>query len=49
MGLSLVELAIGRYPIPPPEDKDLVAIFSDDATAEHMIAAKTGMKLKGRC
>lgn len=47
MGLSLVELAIGRYPIPPPEDKDLHAIFSDDATEEHMTAAKTGMKLKG--
>ncbi|XP_064619242.1 dual specificity mitogen-activated protein kinase kinase 1-like [Lineus longissimus] len=47
MGLSLVELAIGRYPIPPPEDKDLHAIFSDDAIEEHMTAAKTGMKLKG--
>ena len=22
MGLSLVELAIGRYPIPPPQPKD---------------------------
>uniref|UniRef100_A0A8C9YU56 Dual specificity mitogen-activated protein kinase kinase 2 n=3 Tax=Percidae TaxID=8165 RepID=A0A8C9YU56_SANLU len=27
MGLSLVELAIGRYPIPPPEAKELEAIF----------------------
>ncbi|KAK6314220.1 dual specificity mitogen-activated protein kinase kinase 2 [Coregonus clupeaformis] len=27
MGLSLVELAIGRYPIPPPDAKELEAIF----------------------
>uniref|UniRef100_A0AAY5L088 Dual specificity mitogen-activated protein kinase kinase 2 n=1 Tax=Esox lucius TaxID=8010 RepID=A0AAY5L088_ESOLU len=27
MGLSLVELAIGRYPIPPPDSKELEAIF----------------------
>uniref|UniRef100_A0A672IYS5 Dual specificity mitogen-activated protein kinase kinase 2 n=1 Tax=Salarias fasciatus TaxID=181472 RepID=A0A672IYS5_SALFA len=27
MGLSLVELAIGRYPIPPPDTKELEAIF----------------------
>ncbi|XP_061593668.1 dual specificity mitogen-activated protein kinase kinase 2a [Cololabis saira] len=27
MGLSLVELAIGRYPIPPPDTKELESIF----------------------
>ena len=27
MGLSLVELSIGRYPIPPPEPRELEAIF----------------------
>uniref|UniRef100_A0A8B9GXD9 mitogen-activated protein kinase kinase n=1 Tax=Astyanax mexicanus TaxID=7994 RepID=A0A8B9GXD9_ASTMX len=27
MGLSLVELSIGRYPIPPPDPKELEAIF----------------------
>ncbi|KAJ8274102.1 hypothetical protein COCON_G00087270 [Conger conger] len=27
MGLSLVELSIGRYPIPPPDGKELEAIF----------------------
>ncbi|KAI8489211.1 dual specificity mitogen-activated protein kinase kinase 1-like isoform X1 [Branchiostoma floridae x Branchiostoma belcheri] len=27
MGLSLVEMAVGRYPIPPPEPKDMAAIF----------------------
>ncbi|XP_019936739.1 dual specificity mitogen-activated protein kinase kinase 2a isoform X2 [Paralichthys olivaceus] len=27
MGLSLVELAIGRYPIPPPDTKELEAVF----------------------
>ena len=27
MGLSLVELAVGRYPIPPPDAKELEAVF----------------------
>ncbi|XP_022097416.1 dual specificity mitogen-activated protein kinase kinase 1-like [Acanthaster planci] len=27
MGLSLVEMAIGRYPIPPPDDKEICQIF----------------------
>ncbi|XP_076356667.1 dual specificity mitogen-activated protein kinase kinase 1-like [Tachypleus tridentatus] len=27
LGLSLVEMAIGRYPIPPPDPKELAAIF----------------------
>lgn len=27
MGLSLVEMAIGMYPIPPPDAKTLAAIF----------------------
>ena len=27
MGLSLVEMSIGRYPIPPPDAKELEAIF----------------------
>ncbi|XP_061414321.1 dual specificity mitogen-activated protein kinase kinase 1 [Lethenteron reissneri] len=27
MGLSLVEMAIGRFPIPPPEPRELEAIF----------------------
>ena len=27
LGLSLVELALGRYPIPPPDPKELKAIF----------------------
>ena len=27
LGLSLVELALGRYPIPPPDAKELKAIF----------------------
>ncbi|NWI56505.1 MP2K2 kinase, partial [Calyptomena viridis] len=27
MGLSLVELSIGRYPIPPPDSKELEVIF----------------------
>lgn len=27
MGLSLVEMAIGRFPIPPPDAKELEQIF----------------------
>lgn len=27
MGLSLVEMAIGRFPIPPPDSKELEQIF----------------------
>lgn len=27
LGLSLVEMAIGMYPIPPPDDKTIAAIF----------------------
>lgn len=27
MGLSLVEMSIGRYPIPPPDDKEMAHIF----------------------
>ncbi|CAN9502889.1 unnamed protein product [Ophioblennius macclurei] len=38
MGLSLVELSIGRYPIPPPDARELEAIFGrsilDDAEGE---------------
>merc|ERR1712042_154150 len=30
MGLSLVELAIGRYPIPPPQPKDFDEAFQDE-------------------
>lgn len=27
MGLSLVEMAVGRYPIPPPDAKELELVF----------------------
>jgi len=37
LGLSLVEMAIGMYPIPPPDAKTLAAIFgpSKDEEGEH--------------
>uniref|UniRef100_A0A8C9WBA4 Dual specificity mitogen-activated protein kinase kinase 2 n=1 Tax=Scleropages formosus TaxID=113540 RepID=A0A8C9WBA4_SCLFO len=39
MGLSLVELAVGRFPIPPPDAKELEAIFGrpilDGAERDH--------------
>ncbi|XP_013381692.1 dual specificity mitogen-activated protein kinase kinase 1 isoform X2 [Lingula anatina] len=47
MGLSLVEMAIGRYPIPPPDPKDVKALFSDDVAMEHLNAARTGIPLPG--
>ena len=30
MGLSLVELAIGKYPIPPPNQQELAALFETE-------------------
>jgi len=47
LGLSLVEMSIGRYPVPPPEPTDLASIFGNDAAHEHMEAAMTGQPLKG--
>lgn len=47
MGLSIVEMAIGRYPIPPPEPKDLASIFGDKAMEEHLEATKSGKSLMG--
>ena len=47
LGLSLVEMAIGRYPIPPPSSEDLNSIFEEEAMAQHIEAAKTGKPLKG--
>ena len=47
LGLSLVEMAIGKYPIPPPTPEDLAAIFGPNAIEEHMEAAKTGKALSG--
>jgi len=47
MGLSLVELAIGKYPIPPPTPQEMTLIFSDNAMEEHMNAARNGTPLPG--
>uniref|UniRef100_A0A1I8H384 mitogen-activated protein kinase kinase n=1 Tax=Macrostomum lignano TaxID=282301 RepID=A0A1I8H384_9PLAT len=49
MGLSLIELATGRYPIPQPDSRDYTNIFSSDRQQnlrEHMEAAKTGKRLR---
>ncbi|WAR00268.1 MP2K1-like protein [Mya arenaria] len=46
VGLSLVEMAIGRYPIPPPDPKDLDIMFAEDVMEEHKEAARTGKPLK---
>lgn len=47
LGLSLVEMAIGRFPIPPPEQSDIDAIFTKngDVMKEHMNAALSGKPL----
>ena len=47
VGLSLVEMAIGRYPIPPPDPNDLNSIFGANVMEEHLDAARTGKPLKG--
>lgn len=47
VGLSLVEMAIGRYPIPPPDPHDLNSIFGANVMEEHLEAARTGKFLKG--
>ncbi|ESO06319.1 hypothetical protein HELRODRAFT_155691 [Helobdella robusta] len=47
MGLSLVELAIGKYPIPPPSPSEIVGVFAADAISEHIDAAKIGKPLTG--
>jgi len=47
MGLSLVELSLGRYPIPLPQPDELRQIFGPDALQEHTEAAKTGRSLRG--
>lgn len=44
LGLSLVELALGRYPIPPPDPKELKAIFGS-AYNESEAASTTGSSL----
>ncbi|CAD5124327.1 DgyrCDS12619 [Dimorphilus gyrociliatus] len=45
-GLSLVELAIGKYPIPPPSDEELQQIFGQKAIQEHLEASKEPRKLE---
>jgi serine/threonine protein kinase len=30
LGLSLVEMAVGRYPIPPPSTEDIDNLFKED-------------------
>ena len=47
MGLSLVEMAIGKYPIPPPTFEEMTDIFGSNALADHVDAAKTGRFLRG--
>ncbi|XP_046913363.2 mitogen-activated protein kinase kinase 1 [Dermatophagoides farinae] len=45
LGLSLVEMALGRYPIPPPNEKVLRMIFGDhyDPKMDHPSSSTTTM------
>jgi serine/threonine protein kinase len=47
MGLSLVEMAIGKFPIPPPSKEEVAGLFAENAEEEHMNAAINGIPLKG--
>ncbi|XP_041372356.1 dual specificity mitogen-activated protein kinase kinase 1-like isoform X2 [Gigantopelta aegis] len=47
LGLSLIEMSIGRYPIPPPDPNDLSSIFGENCMEEHIEAARTGRHLQG--
>lgn len=38
MGLSLVEMAIGRYPIPPPDSKELELMFGCPVEGDSPVA-----------
>lgn len=38
LGLSLVEMAIGRYPIPPPKDDELKEIFNLKETKNEKVS-----------
>lgn len=40
LGLSLVEISLGLYPIPPPDDKTLVQIFGTSLVASNPQAAE---------
>jgi hypothetical protein len=47
MGLSLVEMAIGRYPIPAATEEELARTFGSNAITEHMEAAQNARPLPG--
>ncbi|KAG8177191.1 hypothetical protein JTE90_027693 [Oedothorax gibbosus] len=44
LGLSLVEMAIGRYPIPPPENKELQRIFGNAFMPQDCPCSSPGFK-----
>ena len=43
----MVEMAIGKYPIPPPSATELIEIFGINALQDHLEAAKSGKPLPG--
>ncbi|PAA66081.1 hypothetical protein BOX15_Mlig027723g2 [Macrostomum lignano] len=50
LGLSLIEVSTGRYPIPEPDSRDYTSVFSSDRQQnllDHREAAVQGKPLKG--
>lgn len=41
LGLSLVEMAIGMYPIPPPDAKTLAAIFGSSGNGDDEVPSQS--------
>jgi len=48
LGLSLVEISLGMYPIPPPDDKTLVQIFRTAKVASNPEAAEKYLEIAGQ-
>lgn len=53
LGLSLVELAFGRYPIPPPDKNELKALFGnallvEDTSSEPSVSPNSRQNSSGR-
>lgn len=45
LGLSLIEMALGRYPIPIPKDNEVASLFQSDPTGDQpRLEGRNGMK-----
>jgi len=46
LGLSLLEMAIGRFPIPPLRPGEIVSIFGNTTLKDQLEASKAGIPLR---